>query len=204
MTEVVRPYRGVAAETRRAERRERLLEACLEVVGEVGVSDATAEAIAAQAGLSKRYFYESFPDREGVLVAALDRVFGAVGAAIIVDLESAGDDVPQRATRTVEALVRTLSADRRAARLYVESPQHPALEARRIRAFDDFSQLITLQVLRLDAADTRARLATLFIVAGTTEVLSRWLAGTLELDEDELVHEIAAIGLAAATAAFVS
>lgn len=198
MTGVVRPYRGVTAETRRAERRAKLLDACLDVVGAVGVTDTTAEAIAARAGLSKRYFYESFPDREGALVAALDGVFGGVRTAIVTELAPASGDTEERATRAVAALIQTLSADRRAARLYVEASRHPALEARRDTAYDDFAQLLLDQVLRSDRDDTRARLATLFIVAGTTEVLSRWLSGQIDLTERELVHEIARIGLSAA------
>lgn len=195
MTEVVRPYRGVAAETRRADRRAKLLDACLDVVGTVGVADATAEAIAARAGLSKRYFYESFPDREGALVAALDGVFESVRAAVVADLSAVGADVRERSSRTVGALVRTMSADRRAARLYVEAPQHPALEARRIVAYDDFAQLLLERVLPGDPGDVRARMAALFIVSGTTEVLSRWLAGDVDLTEPELVEAIAAIGV---------
>lgn len=199
MAEVVRPYRGVAAETRRELRRGQLLDACLDVVGAVGVADTTAEAVAARAGLSKRYFYESFRDREGALVAALEHVFDAVRAAIVTDLATTGDEVEQRATRTVAALVRTLSADRRAARLFVEAPRHPALEARRNVAFDEFSQLLMGQVLAIEPGSVRGRLVTLFIVAGTTEVLSRWLAGDLDLDEHDVVREIATIGISAAS-----
>lgn len=196
VTEVVRPYRGVSAEVRRGDRRERLLEACLDVVAAVGVNDTTVDAICAQAGLSKRYFYESFPDREAALVAALDLVFDAVRAAIAgVLAEGAPTD---RVSRTVSVLVKTLAADERAARLYIEAPRHPALEERRIAAFDEFTQLLVQYVLDLDGDDPAARAATLLVVAGTTEVLSRWLAGDIDLDEDELVQTISGVGLAVA------
>lgn len=168
-----------------------------DVVGEAGVADTTAEAISARAGLSKRYFYESFPDREGALVAALDGVFDAVRTAIVTDLAAAADRVADRSARTVAALVRTLSADRRTARLYVEARQLPALEARRVAAYDDFAELLMRHVVRADPSDIRDRLSALFIVSGTTEVISRWLAGDLHLAEDDLVHEIAAIGVSA-------
>lgn len=175
-----------------------MLEACLNVVGEAGVADTTAEAVATRAGLSKRYFYESFPDREAALVAALDQVFSAVRAAIVENLATAADDIQDRATRTVTALVRTLSADRRAARLYVEAARHPALEARRNTAFDEFSTLLIEHVLRVDPPNVQARIRALFIVSGTTEVLSRWLAGEFDLTEDELVPLISQIGISAA------
>ncbi|HSV39980.1 MAG TPA: TetR/AcrR family transcriptional regulator, partial [Nocardioidaceae bacterium] len=158
MTEVVRPYRGVSAEDRRGQRRTQLLGAALDVVADVGVSDATTEAVCARAGLSKRYFYESFADREAILVAVLDDLFERVSAAI-AELIEASADLPedQRVRRTVEVLVRELSADPRAARVYVEAPRHPALEQRRLRAYDDFAQLILDEhVLNVEADESRA------------------------------------------------
>ena len=200
MTDVIRPYRGVSAETRRATRRAQLLDACLDVVGRVGVADTTAEAVCGQAGLSKRYFYESFADREAVLVAALDTVFGNVQAAITARLDSAPRSVGARVSRTVTALVDTLSADERAARLYIEAGHQPALEQRRVEAFDLFARLLTGQVLQLaDPDDPAARAAALLIVAGTTEVLARWLSGDLPLRKEALVEVITGLGRAAAT-----
>ena len=186
----------MSAAVRRSDRLERLLEACLDVVASVGVTDTTVEAICARAGLSKRYFYESFADREALLVAALDLVFDAVRTAISGALTDG--DPAERVNRTVTVLVRTLSADERAARLYIEAPRHPALEERRIAAFDEFTQLLVQYVLDVDADDPVARAATLLVVAGTTEVLSRWLAGDIALDEDALVRTISEVGLSVA------
>jgi AcrR family transcriptional regulator len=201
MTEVVRPYRGVSAETRRARRRAQLLEACLDVVGAVGVADTTAEAVCGRAGLSKRYFYESFADREAVLVATLDTVFEAIQRAIAEQLADAPRSVNGRVTRTVTALVETLSADQRAARLYMEAGHHPTLEQRRGEAFDLFALLMIHEVLRLDDPDDPAARATaLLIVSGTTEVLARWLSGDLAMRQDEIVRLIATIGRSAAAA----
>jgi AcrR family transcriptional regulator len=199
VTELVRPYRGVSAEERRARRREQLLEACLDVVAATGVADTTAEAICARAGLSKRYFYESFADREGVLVAALDRLFEHVRSAITTELAGATGSAADRIERTVSALVAAISADPRSARLYVEAPRYPALEQRRALAFDEFTQLLIERVLDADPDDPRARIAALLVVAGTTEVLARWLAGDVALAEPEFVQTVAAIGLALAS-----
>lgn len=202
VAEAVRPYRGVSADERRALRRTQLLEATLDVVGEVGVAGATAEAICARAGLSKRYFYESFADREAALVAALDAFFDAARAGIAPALAEPAASTEQRLTRSVAALVTTVSADPRAARLYVESSRHPALEARRIMAYDEFADLLLRYALssEVDPADPRARAVALLIVSGTTEVLARWLTGDLELDEASLVQTISGVGLASVEA----
>lgn len=201
MAAAVRPYRGVSAEERRALRRTRLLEACLDAVGEVGVAGTTAEAICGRAGLSKRYFYESFADREAVLVAALDAFFERAREAITPALAEPAESDGERLTRTVAALVAAVSADPRAARLYVESSRHPALEQRRIAAYDEFAQLLLRYAIGVDdSSDPRAQVVALLIVSGTTEVLARWLAGDLDLDEAALVETVAGIGLASAAA----
>ena len=200
VAEAVRPYRGISADERRSVRRTQLLEACLDVVGEVGVAGTTAEAVCARAGLSKRYFYESFDDREAVLVAALDAFFEAARAAVAPALAQPAVSAEERLTRTVAALVRAVFADERAARLYVESSRHPALELRRIAAYDEFADLLLRYALEVEVGtgDPRAQAVALLIVSGTTEVMARWLTGDLDLDESALVRTIAGIGLASA------
>ena len=69
MAGVVRPYRGISADERRASRRARLLDAALEEVGERGMAGTTMTAVCARAGLTERYFYESFADRDEMLRA---------------------------------------------------------------------------------------------------------------------------------------
>jgi AcrR family transcriptional regulator len=57
---VHRPYGGVHADTRRLERRTRLMAAGLEIIGTRGYHLSTIRDICAESGLSERYFYESF------------------------------------------------------------------------------------------------------------------------------------------------
>lgn len=197
---MVRPYRGVSAEARREQRRAQLLEACLDVVDSVGVAAATAEAVCAQAGLSKRYFYESFADREEVLVAALDIVFDTVRTAITAALADTDEAFEGRIRRTVAALVGTFSEDRRAARLYVEAARYPALERRRDQAFDEFTQLLLEQVFEVGADGPRARASVLLVVAGTTEVFGRWLTGDIPLNGDDMIETVGQVGIAVAAA----
>lgn len=64
-----RRYRGSSPAERRAERRERLLKAAIRVYGERGYRNATVKAVCEEAGLTERYFYESFENSEALLVA---------------------------------------------------------------------------------------------------------------------------------------
>lgn len=68
-----RRYRGVAIEARRAERRQRLMEAGLQVFGEQGYHAATVRLICTRAGLTERYFYESFANSEDLLCAVYEQ-----------------------------------------------------------------------------------------------------------------------------------
>jgi AcrR family transcriptional regulator len=192
MTDVVRPWRGVSADERRTERRARLLDACFGVVGEVGVDGTTVDAIVERAGLSKRYFYESFGDRHGILADAFDELMNRVRRRLVdavAEQEPAG-----RLRAMVATLVRALAEDPRGARLYVEAGRSPAAESRRHRAFDEFSALVVESLFAESADDPRTDATALLIVAGTTDVLARWLEGGLDLDEAEVVDLITGIG----------
>ena len=59
-----RPYRGVEAAERLAERRRRFLEAGLDLLGGPRPAELTVRGICSQAGLTPRYFYESFTDKD--------------------------------------------------------------------------------------------------------------------------------------------
>jgi len=195
---VDRPYRGISAEDRRTGRRARLVEAALDLVGERGVAIVTAEAVCSHAGLTKRYFYESFADRDALLVTLVEDILDDVRVAIADALTASPDDVGSRIGATVRALVDTLAADPRRARLYAETAAHEALRARRETALDEYAQLLLTDVLRADRDDPQQQLRARLVVAGTTDVVSHWFAGDLALDRDELVAGVTAIGVALA------
>jgi AcrR family transcriptional regulator len=191
-----RPYRGVSADDRKASRREALVAATLDVVGRDGVAAATVETVCAEAGLTKRYFYESFADRDALFEALIDAMLDGVRERIGTALAGAGDSAEERTRLTADALVSFFDADRRQARLYIEAPVHPALNARREASMTGFADLIMGDVLGVDTSNARVQLAGLLVVGGTTEVLSRWLAGEIDLTHAEVVDEITRIGLA--------
>ena len=196
MTEVVRPWRGISAADRREERRERLLVACLDVVGREGVPATTVGAICEQAGLTKRYFYESFSDRDEILAEALDGLHKSLLRDVRNALQSAAPDPLERARLTIRLLVAAMD-DSRMARLYVEAPAHPRLQALREEAYVVYTQLVTDDVLAIDHADPAARLAALVFVTGTTEAVMSWLQGTVALTREDLIEKLAELGVRA-------
>ncbi len=64
-----RRYRGVSNEERMAERRMKLIDAGIKVFGSTGYHTATVKGLCQEAGLTERYFYESFANAEALFTA---------------------------------------------------------------------------------------------------------------------------------------
>lgn len=112
-----RRYRGVSEEQRRAERRARLVAAGVAVFGGEGYHAATVKAVCAAAGLTERYFYESFANREALLLAAYAHVIGELRGRIVAALLRAAP-TPEAVTRAgLEEFFAAMRDDPAAARL---------------------------------------------------------------------------------------
>src|SRR5947209_17786228 len=70
----MRIYRGEGATDRQARRRRRLLDAGLQILGREGWRATTVTAVCERAQLTPRYFYESFPHRDALLVPIFDGI----------------------------------------------------------------------------------------------------------------------------------
>jgi AcrR family transcriptional regulator len=114
-----RNYGGHSTEERRLRRRERLIEAAIRVYGEVGYRNATVKAVCETAGLTERYFYESFPNSEALLVAAYDTVsHRLIDCLDGIRAEHTGT-VEERSHEVLRAYYQTLKDDPVGARLFV-------------------------------------------------------------------------------------
>lgn len=78
-----RIYGGIEHEERVRARRERFLEAGVQVFGTLGYRAATVRTICAEAQLTDRYYYESFPTLEDYLLAVYNRLVGALEADVV-------------------------------------------------------------------------------------------------------------------------
>ncbi len=73
-----RTYAGLSAPERRAERRERLLDAALELFGTAGFPKTTIPMLCSAAGVTARHFYDEFDSREALLRTLYDGIAEAV------------------------------------------------------------------------------------------------------------------------------
>ena len=81
---------------RRAQRREQLITAARELIG--SGSAVSVRAVCRAAKLTERYFYESFDDRDALVVAAYERASQEAVAAI-AEAVSASDGSPEAVAR---------------------------------------------------------------------------------------------------------
>lgn len=78
-----RRYGGVSAEHRRAVRHELFLDSALDLFGSKGFRAASVRAVCRAAGLTDRYFYESFADTEDLLIAVYEREMDRLHQSIL-------------------------------------------------------------------------------------------------------------------------
>jgi AcrR family transcriptional regulator len=83
-------------EIRLSMQRRRLFTAAAEVFARVGYADATAEAIAREAGMSKATFYEHFANKEECILALFDEAATEVIRAMADSADAAGEDPWER------------------------------------------------------------------------------------------------------------
>ncbi|SEP74364.1 transcriptional regulator, TetR family [Streptomyces sp. yr375] len=191
-------YGGKTAEQRKAERRERFLDAALRLFGgPPGYRGTTVASLSEAAGLSTRQFYEEFRTLEDVLAAlhlqVNDRAEEAVGAAL-----AAARDLPlaERVTAIFRAYAGDVTADPCRIRItFVEIVGvSPRLEEQRLARRAHWVDLIcaeaTAAAARGDAAPRDYRLAAAAFIGSVNGLLHDWSAGWVDATLDEVVDEL--------------
>ncbi len=199
-TQVVRPFRGVSAEQRRQQRHQALLEAGLTVIAECGMAATTIEAVCAEAGLSKRYFYEHFRSREELFAVLADSLIEQI-LSDAIEAVRAHRDLDERLRAASARVVTLLTEDPRRARLFVDAVGNAQLYATVGRAEHTLAELIVDEITRdIDTSvEQRARqyVVTVILVTGTAQAVTDWLDGRSDLSLDDLVDTVANLSSAA-------
>ena len=188
-----RPYRGVEAPERLAVRRRRFLEAGLELLG--GATDPgelTVRAICADAGLTARYFYESFTDKDQFVGAVFDGVVADVAA--ITQAAIAAAPVSEQMRAAMGNIVRIITVDPRIGRLMFNTRlADPAVARKRLESGALFAMLSGEHVGALLGRHQNDRIKAIghFVVGGVAQTISAWLAGEIHLSPEALVDQLA-------------
>jgi len=142
-----RTYGGQSSGERRAERQERLIRAAVDTYGEQGYRRTTVADVCRAAGLTPRYFYESFANSEALLIAAYEAVTRI--ALETVQAAASGLGEAEREAR-LEAMLRgyyTLLREKpAAARVFVTemSGISAAVDAAFERGLGEFARVLAL------------------------------------------------------------
>lgn len=97
-----RTYAGRSSVERREARRAALIDAGVQVFGRDGFRSATVKSICRAAGLTERYFYESFANSEALFAAVYKSLIAALEAEMVAAIEAA----PAEAEATARASLR--------------------------------------------------------------------------------------------------
>ncbi|WP_446224752.1 TetR/AcrR family transcriptional regulator [Nocardia sp. IBHARD005] len=207
MTEVPvrRRYNGLAPVERTRQRRIALLDAALELYGTDGYQGTSVKRLCQQAGLTERYFYESFGDREECLAALYDGIVSdmraATLAAIAETTEAGSTDIAAIARSGLSGFIGYLTADPRRARVVLVEVVgvSPAMEQRRHGVLREFADIVMSVWSALDTELTpqRHHLTAVALVGGVNHLLVYWLMEGRNHDPDELTATCASLFTAA-------
>lgn len=183
-----RTWSGSTLADRRATRRGQLLDAGLDLLGTGGSGALAVRAVCRRARLTERYFYESFGDREELLLAVYGRVADEAHRALAGAVAAAGPDPRARASAAVNAFVDLITDDPRKGRVLLLEPlADPVLSRRGGELLPAFAALVREQLGGASDADAEVRMTSIALVGALVHLFVGYLDGTLGVPRDRLV-----------------
>ena len=185
--QVTMPFKGVSADDRRTDRRNRLVEAAFGIAGTDGAGALGVGRVCLAAGLTKRYFYESFASLTELQSAIVDHAI-TVMSEQVDPFRPSGPGAPPRTW--LEAFVGALVDDERLARVLLVETQGGALSPFR-------HQIIDVAIAGMappgsdPQADLRARLVAYAQIGALSELCLAWHQGRLVMERATLVDALA-------------
>ena len=192
-----RTWAGTPLADRRTARREALLDAGVAALGSPDARPLTVRGVCRTAGLTERYFYESFDDRDAFVRAAYDHVAARAERHLA---EASGETRAdaQNARRAVTAFVDLMVDDSTVGRALLLAPTYePALSSRGAARALGFVALVRSQ-MPASTPPVDAELAAISIVGALTGLLMAYLSDAVAVDRDHLtqscVNAVLALG----------
>lgn len=181
-----RTWAGSTMEERKAARREQLLAAARDLMATPGGVSVRAVCRAAQ--LTERYFYESFPDRDSLVVATYERAsreaFEAVAAAV-----AATDGSAEAVARAAVSVVveQTIDDPARGHVLIVAPLTNPLLFDKREELLPLLTGLISAQ-LPAKTPQAMRELAAIGLSGALAQLFHAYLTGKVEVAREDFIE----------------
>jgi AcrR family transcriptional regulator len=192
-----RAYRGLGAAQRVDARRLRLIEAGIELFGTLGFRATTVRKVCAQAGLTDRYFYESFAGLE----ALLDAVYRALMADLRLRLKRAaqlqrGAGIEARFTAGYDVWFKQVSDPRQARVLLSEVlGVSPAIDTLYQAAMQEFAAATAEPLAEAGASAERRALIGQALVGAAVQVARTWAASGYRASRRAVVRSCVLVGV---------
>lgn len=157
-------------------------------------AELTVRAICKKAGVSARYFYESFTDKDDLVAAVFDSVIADIAVTTQAAVASAPLDEQNRAA--IANLVRTIGNDHRIGRLlFNPALSHPVLARKRAELGGFFAMLsgqhvtTAYQVPQSNSVKAIAH----FVVGGVGQTIAAWVSGDLDMEPEQVIERLTSI-----------
>ena len=171
-------WSGVPLEDRQALRRDKLIAAGVQLLGEAGGPALTVRAVCRAAGLTERYFYESFADRDEFV-------------------RTVYDDVCTRAMSTLMSATTPREAVERFVALMVDDPVRgrvlllaPAVEPVLVRSgaewMPSYIELLQRKLTRI-ADPVVQHMVAISLIGGLTALFTAYLDGRLSATREQFI-----------------
>ena len=194
----MRTYGGLSAEQRVADRRARLLDAGLECFGTRGFAATGVKDVCREAGLTDRYFYESFKDGRALFLAVFDAVTDALFEAVATAVLSTEPRAELQLRAAIGTFLSELAEDPRRARVVFAEAAAAGPEAAQhmhatLRRFTGLVEATARAHLPHDTPASASRLLALSLVGTLERAVHEWQAGELGLTVPELTEQCVAL-----------
>lgn len=171
-------WSGVPLQDRQALRRSELIAAGVALLGGAAGPALTVRAVCRQAGLTERYFYESFTDRDEFVRAVYDDVCGTAMKALM------SAETPRDA---VEAFVALMVDDPSRGRVLLLAPERePVLTKSGAEWMPSFIALLQHKLTAITDPAVQAMVAT-GLVGALTALFTAYLDGRLTATREQFV-----------------
>lgn len=188
-----RSFKGMSLEVRQAERRERLMEAGLQLYGTLGFFSVTVRDVCVEAKLTERYFYESFKNSSALFDAIYMRLIEDLQQRILTAVMQGAPDPKQMIQLGLAAFFQHLSDDQRVTRiLFIDAilvhedggkSIHKA-----VKRFDVMTQsFITLMIPQAQENMAMISLVSTGLTGYVSHLSTRWAISGFKESVDELM-----------------
>ncbi|BCI55257.1 hypothetical protein NIIDNTM18_45350 [Mycolicibacterium litorale] len=171
-------WSGVPLQDRQALRRDELLAAGVALLGSAGGPGLTVRAVCREAGLTERYFYESFVDRDEFVRAVYDDVCTRAMSTLL------NAETPRDA---VERFVALMVDDPTRGRVLLLAPaSEPILTQSGAEWMPNFIELVQRKLTRITDPAVQAMVAT-GLIGALTALFTAYLDGRLTATREQFI-----------------